>query len=55
MDLSKLSSKEFQEDFENVIKKINKEHNLSLHCGLISYGDYQLTITLENVPTTKER
>lgn len=55
MDLSKLSSKEFQEDFENVIKKINKEHNLSLHCGLISYGDYQLSITLENDPSKEEQ
>ena len=47
MDLSKLASKEFEKDFQETLRNINKKFHLSLQCGVICYDEEQLIIPLK--------
>ncbi len=47
MDLSKLASKEFEKDFQETLRNINKKFHLSLQCGVICYDEEQLIIRLK--------
>lgn len=54
MDLSKLASKEFEQDFQETLRNINKKFHLSLQCGVISCNDDQLIIRLEDAAVQEQ-
>jgi len=51
MDISKLASKEFEQDFQETLRKINDKFHLSLQCGVISCEGEELVIRLKDANT----